>query len=130
MSDLRIHVPMQLKRRGNRKLIILPGEQTASAYHSVHLDQTLMNGIAKAWRWQALCERGGFRSLDAFAEKHKLNKSYAARVMRLNLLAPDVRLAIMEGRQPKGVKLADLMKPFPACWIEQRNMFGFSQAAL
>lgn len=126
-DDLCIHVPLTIKRRGGRRLIILP-EEAANAPHMPqhHFDDTLMNGIAKAWRWQALYERGKYPSLDAFAEKHNLNKSYAARIMRLNLLAPDIRLAILTGKQPKGLKLADLMNPFPPLWEEQRRMFGFT----
>lgn len=128
MDNLCIHVPLNLKRRGGRKLIILP-QDAAMAHASLpqnRFDETLMNGIAKAWRWQALYERGKYPSLDAFAERHRLNKSYAARIMRLNLLAPDIRLQIMEGRQPKGMKLADLMDAFPSLWEEQRKIFGFS----
>jgi len=128
MDNLCIHVPLNLKRRGGRKLIILP-QDAAMAHASLpqnRFDETLMNGIAKAWRWQALYERGKYPSLDAFAERHRLNKSYAARIMRLNLLAPDIRLQIMEGRQPKGMKLADLMDAFPPLWEEQRKIFGFA----
>lgn len=128
MTDhLCIHVPLKLKRHGGRKLIFLPQDAAMAQLplSQSRFDETLMNGIAKAWRWQALYERGNYASLDAFAEKHKLNKSYAARIMRLNLLAPDIRQKIMEGRQPKGLKLADLMDAFPPMWEEQRQILGF-----
>lgn len=127
MDNLCIHVPLNLKRRGGRKLILFPEE--AAMMHGPsqsRFDETLMNGIAKAWRWQALYERGNYASLDAFAEKNRLNKSYAARIMRLNLLAPDIRQKIMEGHQPKGLKLADLMDAFPPLWEEQRKILGFA----
>ncbi len=122
----RIHVPMQLKRRGGRKLIILPAAVSQSQKMPKHRDVTLVNGIAKAYRWQALYERGNYASLADFVEKHGLNKSYAARVMRLNLLAPDIRTAILDGLQPKGLSLIDLMRPFPPEWQEQRKVFGFA----
>lgn len=126
-DNLCIHVPLNLKRRGGRKLILLPEEAaTRHGPSQNRFDETLMNGIAKAWRWQALYERGNYASLDAFAEKNRLNKSYSARIMRLNLLAPDIRQKIMEGRQPKGLKLADLMNAFPPLWEEQRKIFGFA----
>lgn len=67
----------------------------------------LLNAIAKAHRWQMLYERGGFTSLDAFAEKYGINVSYVARILRLNLLAP-----------------------FPALWSEQREKFGFQSDSL
>ena len=123
---IRITVPVTFRRRGGRKLIMAP-EGMAAAKTTLRPDDTLIHGIAKAHRWQAMYERGHFASLEAFAEKHRLNKSYAARVMRLNLLAPDIREAILDGRQPKGLKLAELMKPFPAEWHLQRETFGFDQ---
>ena len=48
--------------------------------------------------------------------------------MRLNFLAPDIREAIMNGTHPKGLKLADLMHPFPSDWDLQRQQFGFHGA--
>ena len=123
-STIRIHVPMRLKRKGGRKLILLPDGQP-SAGVTARQDATLINGIAKAWRWQSLYERGKFSCLGAFAEKYRINKSYTARVMRLNMLAPDIRMAIMEGTQPKDLQLADLLHPFPEDWQEQREKFGF-----
>lgn len=124
-STISILVPIKLKRKGCRKLIISP--DSAPAQTSVRQDATLMNGIAKAWRWQALYERGRFSCLNDFAEKYKINKSYAARIMRLNMLAPDIRLAIMDGTQPKSLQLADLMHPFPEDWQKQREKLGFMQ---
>jgi len=116
---IRIHVPVTFKRKGGRKLILQP-EGNVSAGVFARQDATLINGIAKAWRWQTLYERGKFSCLGAFAEKHRINKSYAARVMRLNMLAPDIRMAIMDGTQPKDLQLADLLHPFPADWQGQR----------
>ena len=124
-SSLRIHVPMQLKRRGGRKLIVLPPNANQHQKAAARRDMTLVNGIAKAYHWQAIYERGRYASLAYFFEKHGLNKSYAARVMRLNLLAPDIRMSILDGLQPKGLSLMDLMRPFPPEWQEQRNVFGF-----
>ena len=89
-------------------------------------DIALINGLSKAHRWQVIYERERHASLAIFAEKNKLNMSYAARVMRLNLLAPDIRMAIMDGYQPRTLQLANLMKPFPALWAEQRKIFGFN----
>ena len=125
-SSLRIHVPMQLKRRGGRKLIVLPPNANQHQKAAARRDMTLVNGIAKAYHWQAIYERGKYASLAYFFEKHGLNKSYAARVMRLNLLAPDIRMSILDGLQPKGLNLIDLMRPFPPEWQEQRKVFGFA----
>jgi hypothetical protein len=125
-NSIRIRVPMQFKRRGGRKLIMLPPGPKQHQKATARRDMVLVNSIAKAYHWQALYERGTYVSLGQFFEKYGLNKSYAARVLRLNLLAPDIRAAILDGLQPKGLSLIDLMRPFPPEWQEQRKVFGFA----
>ncbi|KAF0112980.1 MAG: hypothetical protein FD149_2286 [Rhodospirillaceae bacterium] len=47
----RTHIPMALKRRGGRKLIITPDgavDPTAPA----RIDDTLIKALGRAWRWQ------------------------------------------------------------------------------
>jgi hypothetical protein len=52
---------------------------------------------------------------------------YAARLMRLNYLAPDIVVAILNGRQPAALTaskpMADTRLPLP--WSEQRRSLGF-----
>jgi hypothetical protein len=40
------------------------------------------------------------------------------RVLRLTLLAPDIVEAILDGRQPEGMRLEDMLKGFPLEWDE------------
>lgn len=122
---IQIRIPMQIKKRGVQKTIITP--ENISGGMIARFDRTLINTLARAYRWKKLYETGGFPSIDAFCNKHRLNKSYAARIMRLNLLAPDIREAILEGRQPKTLQLAQMLAPFPIDWREQRSCFGFAE---
>jgi hypothetical protein len=41
-------------------------------------------------------------------------------VLRLKLLAPDIIEAILDGRQPDGMRLEELLEEFPAAWAMQR----------
>ena len=61
-----------------------------------------------------------FASISELAEREGIAFTYMARVMRLSLLAPEIVDAIMDGRQPESVTLANLMDPFPLDWKEQR----------
>ena len=49
-----------------------------------------------------------------------------SRLLRLTLLAPDIQEAILEGRQPKGMQLEELMGAMPGAWEEQRERFARS----
>lgn len=51
----------------------------------------------------------------------KVHESYVGNLPRLTLLAPDITEIILDGRLPKGVGLADFMKPWPGIWDEQRE---------
>ena len=52
---------------------------------------------------------------------------YAARLLRLNYLAPDIVIAILNGRQPVGLTARKLMADtrLPLEWSEQRTALGF-----
>ena len=53
---------------------------------------------------------------------------YAARLMRLNYLAPDIVVAILNGRQPAGLTARRLMADtrIPLEWTAQRVVLGFA----
>jgi len=60
------------------------------------------------------------------AEKEELAKGYVGRLLRLNLLAPDIVEAIVDGKQPRDLKLQDLLrKKIAYVWEEQRLRFHF-----
>ena len=53
---------------------------------------------------------------------------YAARLMRLNFLSPDIVIAILTGRQPVTLTARKLMADtrLPLEWSEQRKAMGFA----
>jgi hypothetical protein len=55
------------------------------------------------------------------AEAEKMTKSFVNRLLRLTLLAPDIQEAILDGHQPKGIQLEDLMRGVAGEWEEQRR---------
>lgn len=126
---IKVHVPMTFQRRGGRKLIIAPDGTDDWAQPQPKQDDTLIKAIARARRWRMKLESGKIPSIRQLAEMEKISSSYLARILRLSLLAPDIVESILDGRQPKGLTLADFMEPFPAEWEEQRRRLGFSAAS-
>jgi len=127
-NRITVHIPMTMKKRGGRKEIILPeglAPQDSPAHRSATQD-SLVIAIARAHRWKALLESGRFRSIEELAHAVKLDGSYVGRILRLTLLAPDIILAILEGREPSGLSLGTLTKTLTLDWAEQREILGFS----
>jgi hypothetical protein len=70
-----------------------------------------------------MLESGEYNSSAELAKAEKVNDSY----LRLTLIAPDIIEAILTGRQPSTLQLADLLKPLPAAWSQQRSALYYSK---
>jgi hypothetical protein len=116
---LSVNIPMRLKRHGGRKLIVTPDGKAVTPPSAPKQDDTLIKALVRAWKWQKLLDDGKFASIEALAVKENVNPSYVSRLLRLNFLAPDIKLAILQGSQPKTLNLKALMEPFPDEWEEQ-----------
>ena len=71
-----------------------------------------------------MLEGDQFASVAELAASEKINHSYVCRLLRLNLLAPDIVQGILDGTQNRDLELKDLTKPFPVEWGTQRQAFG------
>ena len=116
---------MRLQRRGGRKLIIAPEGATASS-PKPRRDETLVKAVVRAHRWRRRIESGEAKSITDLAEQKGVTDAYVCRLLPLTCLAPDIVEAILDGRQPKGVRLAEMLGNGPLGWEEQRSAFGFA----
>jgi hypothetical protein len=119
-----VTIPMQWKRRGGRKLIIAPDGGDAWASVKQRPDERLIRALARAHRWKRLIEDGTYRSSAEIADAEKVTRSFVNRLLRLTLLAPDIQEAIIDGRQPKGMQLAELTDAIPSEWEEQKALLA------
>jgi hypothetical protein len=122
---LTVRVPLTLRKRGGRKEVVAPDGATWGMPRP-RVDNTMVKAIARAHRWKRLLESGRFASVTELAEAEKINQSYLCRVLRLTLLAPDIVEAILDGGQPAGLQLSDLLGPFPTKWTEQKRALAFT----
>ncbi|MHB0912944.1 MAG: hypothetical protein ACYC2Y_05810 [Armatimonadota bacterium] len=120
-----VNVPLRLKKRGGRKEVILPQAFASDTpMHQSH-QEALVIAMARAHRWQKLLDEGKFESISDLAREIGLDVSFAARLMRLTLLAPDIVEAILMGVEPSGLSLTGLTKEMPKLWGAQRRELGF-----
>lgn len=119
-DTITIYVPFRVVKRGGRKEMVLP----EGASQARKPDNTLVKALARAFRWKRMLESGEFASISELAEKEGIAFTYMARLMRLSLLSPEIIDAVMDGRQPAHITLANLMDPFPADWKEQHRLWS------
>ncbi|MEK7678657.1 MAG: hypothetical protein AAB356_00555 [Deltaproteobacteria bacterium] len=123
-----VRIPMKMKHRGGRKVIIVPDGLHDVASPRSDCNIPLAVAVARAHQWQELFLSGKYATATALARKLGLDRSYVTRMMRLALLAPDIIDAIMDGREPDGLTFKMItVKPVPVSWQEQRKLFGFEE---
>lgn len=114
-----VHVPMQFYRRNGKQMLLTPeGHKWAPERQA---NQPLVDALAKAHRWQEQLESGEHANIEDLAKDVGVDRTYAARVMKLTGLAPDIVEAILAGKEPQGVSLRKLQMDLPVCWREQRK---------
>ena len=129
-SGIVVNVPLVLKKRGGRREVVLPQAFASDApMHQSH-QEALVIALARAHRWQKLLDEGKFQSVSDLAREIGLDVSFAARLLRLTLLAPDIIDAILMGEEPSGLSLTILTKQLPSDWERQREALGFLQKQL
>jgi hypothetical protein len=125
VTTLTIHIPMQFKRRGGRKLILAPDGVASPVSPKPTVDGTMLKLLIKAHSWRRRIESGRSKSITDLAAQEKVTIAYAGRVMNLTCLAPDIVAAILDGRQPRGLSVNAMLKEVAAGWERQREAWGF-----
>ncbi|WP_265031232.1 recombinase family protein [Wolbachia endosymbiont (group A) of Tiphia femorata] len=106
-------IPMSLKKKGNKCTVIEPEGKTNNA---------LLKAVVRAHLWKRQLEEGKYRSVKELSAKIKIGRRRIQQILRLNYLAPKIKEDIINGRQPRGLKLVDL-REIPMLWSEQLEKF-------
>lgn len=89
------------------------------------VDPVLTSALIRAESWKRRLMAGDEPTLEAIAAKEAVTAPYAARLIRTAFLAPDLKQAILDGRQPGGLTLQAIMTDdVPLAWAEQRRRYA------
>lgn len=126
-ETLQIFVPMQIKKRGGSVMIILPKNIDESEEKiTEHYDEKLIRTIAKSYKWKLMIENEEIASLSDIAKQENISISHATKIYRLNFISPKIIEAIMNGTQPRDLKLQNIFATKSSdIWQEQEEKFGF-----
>jgi site-specific DNA recombinase len=120
-----VSIRARLKRTGKElRIVVSDGPEPATP------DSRLVRLLvrANAIRDQLLADRS--LTFEDIAKAEGLVPSYATRLFRLTLLAPDIVSGILSGRHPPELTARRLMDDtrLPLDWNEQRHRLGFKSA--
>ena len=112
------------RKRGSMKIV----EPTNPTRDTPARDEKLYNAITQAYYLKNEMETKKI-SLAELSRREHCDHTYIGQLIRLTTLAPDIIMAIIEGRQPKLLTLRRLLRErFPYSWDEQRRELGFDPA--
>ena len=118
-----MRIPVALRRRGvELKLVVSDGRARPTAP-----DPKLVAAVAKPHAWLSELREGCAGSIRQLARRLECDRADLGRQLRLAFLAPDIVVAILEGRQPVELTVTRLVRlsDLPMSWSEQRKLLGF-----
>lgn len=121
-GQVTIRIEFHMRRRQGALILEPPGSIIAPAGK---IDRALVRALVLARSWSGELERGDVETVKALARSKGICHNYAARLLPLAYLAPDLASAILKGEQPRALSLAALTsKPLPSNWENQRKRFA------
>jgi len=122
-SQHQIVSPVRVTKRGVEQKLIVGADVIAPAVP----DEALLTAVARAHVWVEDLRAGRARDLTAIAEREGLLASYVRAHLPLAFLAPNIVMAILDGRQPVDLSLKRLMyrTDLSANWAVQGRQLGF-----
>ena len=120
-----LFVPLEIKKRGGSAIIILP-KNLKKEEMTKCFDEKMIKAFAKAYKWKNMLKEDKIGSLAQIAVKENITGAYVSKVFNLNFIAPEIVEKILNGEQPRDLKLQDmLVGKFPLLWQEQKELWGF-----
>ena len=115
-GNTRIRIPIEFRYDNGRKRIFFPEMPD----EHLKINEPLATGIARAYRWQELLDKGEYDFPEALAEALGVHTSYVRRFLRLALLAPPIVDAIFAGESPMDT-IAHQTRHHLALFVERAN---------
>ena len=116
-----VFVPMKLKKRGGRKMVITPDGHLPDKNNAP--DEVLVKALTQAHLWQKQLDAKKYGTVEDIAKVHNLSSRHVRKILKFNFLAPQIKGAILNGTGPKHLRLNDFLNHIPMVWEEQMELF-------
>jgi site-specific DNA recombinase len=113
-----IRIPWPTKARDST--VAVESDDEAEVAHN----EFLIQSVVRAQAWIQSLRDGTYESIEKLAEATRLHLKVVRQALRLAFLSPDITSAILEGRQPAALSLAQIPKLLPLPWTDHRRLLG------
>lgn len=100
-AKLTTFIPVRSKRHGGREVVIPAATGDKMPEH----DAPILTALAKAFHWQRLIDEGIVSGGSEIARREGLHQTSVNELLRLTLLSPTLVRSILDGCQPKTLRL-------------------------
>jgi DNA invertase Pin-like site-specific DNA recombinase len=119
MTEIRV----RLVRRGGTMFAV--GPQGSPAVASSRIDRAMTTALIRAESWKRRLLTGEVENLNVIADAEGVSGAFVRRMIRPAFLAPDLKAAILDGRQPVGLTLEAVTRSeLPLDWVKQRRLYA------
>lgn len=133
-GDISIRIPLTLHKKGGRKMVLVPtGVHTKHPHQADHTPHQktqhnlpLLNALVRAHQWKQQLTKGQYASLREISEANGMQRRYVWQIFQLNFLAPAIKAAILDGVQPRHLRLSDCRNGVPMLWVAQQEKWGIA----
>jgi site-specific DNA recombinase len=126
-AGLLLTLPVRPILRGGRTWFVTPDGRLGSA--KAQVEPALIKALWRAHGELKRMKAGPLTPMDELTQAEGVPDSYLRRYSPLAFLAPDIQRAILDGRQPAGLTLEQLLnQDLPLAWADQRESLGFPAA--
>lgn len=121
-GNLCISVPVTVKHKQGRKIIIAPGGFDGEASGSGNpINESLALMIARGHIWMKMLEEGKLTNIYELAEKTGYHRTHVWRILMMANLSPSITEAVFNGTEPDKLSMQKLKRPIPEDWQEQKE---------
>jgi len=118
-----VEIDVRLIRRGGTMVAV--GPNGSSAVSSARIDHTLTAALIRAESWKRRLLSGEIESINDIADAESVSDAFVRRMIRPAFLAPDLKAAVLDGRQPAGMTLEAITRAdLPLDWSEQHRLYA------
>ncbi|MFN0043074.1 MAG: hypothetical protein ACKVSF_07665 [Alphaproteobacteria bacterium] len=83
VANLTIHIPVQFKKRGGRKLVLAPDGVASPIAPKPAVDDTMLKLLIKGHRWRRRIESGKAKSITDLAAQENVTIAYVGRLLKV-----------------------------------------------